>query len=237
MVKKIRIVFLDISQARAIKTAVPYLEGNFYGSESFSILYFNRYDNYSQRTGLTGVIAHVPVATKTLTLNANSITQLSPSGSLECKEGAQLEYAGRTFKINSIVKSTMPMQLVERQTTCPWAILVSEVGGSMWNREVNWSAFDPNGLRINVIDRQGSPVYIDQFKTSSVVNKALEKAIMENNLPEYAEATFRADYQRTGSGDMIISTNINPEKISYIKASTTTASKVTITGIPLDPPR
>ena len=188
------------------------------------------------RIEVKGAILMTPMDQETGSVSTSFRKTAKPSDRIPVKPGASVNYLGTKYTIRKIVKNQLDPTFYMQVGGGRWAIAMTAERGEPMPDQVGWVAIDADGLAIRAVDKDGNPVYADP-STLNNVNMANMPGRPNVSVPKIFPAQFTAQssYGVNAGDDYPIYTNINPAKIKEIYAYGSTAEKIVIKGIPLDP--
>ena len=211
---------------------------NSYFNENTETSNFNwsaGYDSYNNRNPreIVAVLTR-PKSEKFAKVSTSASLKLQLSSPLESKPGSSIDYAGWKVSIVSTIESKSPPTMLDDKPLRRWAIVAHISDKKASSRQFEWHAYDANGLVVRVVDQEGSPVFVDGDQSNSLLNQSRSRTKSEE-VPSLSPAELRVDSFGTVDGNVVISTNIDPQKIGYFRVTTLMYKTITLTGIPLDP--
>lgn len=190
------------------------------------------------RVEVKGTILMTPMDQETASVSTSFRQSAKPSDRIPVKPGAAVTYLGTKYTIRKIVKNELDPTFYMQVGGGRWAIAMTAERSDPLAAQIGWVALDTEGLAVRVVDKDGNPVYADP-STLNNVNMGNLPGRPNVSVPKIfpAQITAQANYGVNSGDDYPIYTNINPAKIKAIYAYGSTAEKIVIKGIPLDPKR
>lgn len=236
--KKTRVAIFRMTSQNRTDGYGATLNGSF--DSQYGSFYFNESEQELINGNRVRVVTAIVVADQKETTGAAKTSvnyTLEPSDKLELKPGSSVTYAGTTYTVRRIVKSTLDPTVYGDQGTGRWGVAITTDTANRRANYISWSAHDQDGLGVRAVDKDGTPVFVDE----ETLNRIRGRGYPGNSgptPPTIFESKFNAGYPASPRTDeYMIYTNIDPSKISYIRAYGSRTTPVVITGIPLDPPR
>lgn len=164
--------------------------------------------------------------------------QEKPSARMPVREGARIDYLGTTYTIRKIVKTQLDPLVYAAQGANRWVIaMTAETKEGAYRGQGGWAAIDDSGLVVRAVDKDSNPVLVDPQTMVNLQQQQFPGRGAPVSTPKVFSAQFMPSQQYGGQigDDYPIYTNINPAKIKEIFVFGSSAQRLVITDIPLEP--